>query len=301
VKTVLEAVPPELHRGEAAVDAVVEKVARVQAARRIDTVNIPEIHEEPSRSDQGERRQPFAPRLAPRDLARILHDRLGVECMINHVVVHHQSEQALMDWANETWEVYGIRRFVLVGGGRHSVAYPGPGVSRANELLRGASRIAGLEIGNICIPSRTGEAARIAAKVDAGADFFTTQILYEPESFMAMLDALAARERLPGAMLLAFCPIRSVRNLRFLLWLGVSVSDSLFEWLTAEEAAVLDRSLAQIHRAWARIVAHQAGHGRTRPALDVNLAPIGPIPPAVTVALADTLATLHERPQNGLE
>lgn len=300
MKTVLEAVPPELHRGQSAVEAVVEKVARVQAARPLDSVNIPEIHEEPSRSDQGERRQPFAPRLAPRDLARILHDRLGVECMINHVVVHHPSEQALIDWANETWEVYGIRRFVLVGGGRHSVRYPGPSVTRANRLLRERTAIDALRIGNICIPSRAGEADRIAGKVSAGADFFTSQILYEPDAFIGMLDALAQRDRLPREILLAFCPIRNPRNLRFLLWLGVSVSDALYDWLIEDDAVVLDRSLAQIRRAWARIITHQRAQGRDWPALDVNLAPIGPIPPTVTVGLADELATLHDAPAEGL-
>ena len=300
MKTVLEAVPPELHRGEAAIEAVVEKVARVQAACPIDVVNIPEIHEEPSRSDQGERRQPFAPRMAPRDLARVLHERLGVESMINHVVVHHASEQALVDWVNETWEAYGIRRFVLVGGGRHSVRYPGPGVTRANGLLRERSRVESLRIGNICIPSRHDEAERIAAKTAAGADFFTTQILYEPEAFTALLDTLAARAALPPEILLALCPIRNARNLRFLLWLGVTVSDALYDWLTADDAQVLARSLEQIRHAWAQIVAHQRAHGRAAPALDINLAPIGPIPPAATVALAKDLAALHRAPPIGV-
>ena len=300
MKTVLEAVPPELHRGEAGIEAVVEKVARVQADCAIDVVNIPEIHEEPSRSDQGERRQPFAPRLAPRDLARVLHERLGVESMINHVVVHHANEQALIDWVNETWEDYGIRRFVLVGGGRHSVRYPGPGVTRANQLLRDRSRVEALRIGNICIPSRANEAERIAGKTAAGADFFTTQILYEPEAFIALLDTLAARGQLPPEILLAFCPIRNARNLRFLLWLGVSVSDALYDWLTADDAQVLARSLEQIRRAWAQIVTHQHAHGRDAPALDINLAPIGPIPPAATVALAGDLAALHGSPAIGV-
>ncbi|MEX0431605.1 mycobacterial-type methylenetetrahydrofolate reductase [Spiribacter insolitus] len=293
MKTVLEAVPPELHKGEAAVDAVVEKVAAVQAGTPLDAVNIPEIHEEPSRSSKGERRQPFAPRMAPRDLARIIHDRLGLECMINHVVVHHQSEQALVDWARETWESYGIRQFVLVGGGRHSARYPGPGVPEANQLLRERADIPALRIGNICIPSREDEAQRVAAKVATGADFFTTQILYEPEGFTGMLDTLAEEGGAPPEILLAFCPVRSVRNLRFLLWLGVSLSDALEQWLTAIEDAVPERSLAQIRQAWAEIIEHQQARGREAPILGVNLAPIGPITAGTTIDLAADLAKLH--------
>ena len=293
VKTVLEAVPPELHKGEAAVDAVVEKVAAVQAGTPLDAVNIPEIHEEPSRSSKGERRKPFAPRMAPRDLARILHDRLGLECMINHVVVHHDSEQALVDWARETWETCGIRQFVLVGGGRRSARYPGPTVPEANRLMRERAGIPELRIGNICIPSREDEARRVAAKVTAGADFFTTQILYEPEGFTGMLDTLAAEGGAPAEILLAFCPVRSVRNLRFLLWLGVSLSDALEQWLTAIDDAVPERSLAQIRRAWTEIIGHQRAHGREAPNLGVNLAPIGPIAAETTIDLAADLARLH--------
>ena len=300
VKTVLEAVPPELHKGESAVDAVVEKVAAIQAGTPLDAINIPEIHEEPSRSSKGERRKPFAPRMAPRDLARIIHDRLGLECMINHVVVHHRDEQALVDWARETWESYGIRQFVLVGGGRRSANYPGPAVPEANAIMRARTDIPGLRIGNICIPSRTDEAARMAAKVAAGADFFTTQILYEPERFTGMLDALAAEGDAPTEILLAFCPVKTVRNLRFLLWLGVSLSDALEQWLTAVDDAVPERSLAQIHRAWEQIIAHQHAHGRRAPRLGINLAPIGPIAPETTNALAADLAALHAAGARGV-
>ncbi len=300
MKTVLEAVPPELHRGQAAVESVINKVAEIHAGTRVDVVNIPEIHEEPSRSRKGERRQPFAPRMAPRELARCIHDRLGVECMINHVVVHHASAQALLDWARQSWEEYGIRQFVLVGGGRRGVDYPGPDVPAANQLLREHSPIEGLRIGNICIPSRLDEAARMTAKVAAGADFFTTQILYEPDDFAAMLDAMEESARLPGELLVAFCPVHSERNLKFLLWLGVSLSDRLEQWLTEQPERVAERSIQQIERTWQAIVGHQSKPAGRHPALGINLAPIGAIAPATTIALAQSLKGMHERANNAL-
>ena len=293
MKTVLEAVPPERHRGQAALEKVLEKVAAVQAHTPVDLVNIPEIHEEPARSDKGERRQPFAPRMAPRDLAQIIRERLGIECMINHVVVHHHSEQALVDWARETWERCGVRQMVLVGGGRRSVRYPGPGVARANALLRDADGVPGLRIGNICIPSRRDEAARMAEKVGAGADFFTTQILYESDGFSQMLAALSAAGRAPAEVLVAFCPIRSVRNLRFLQWLGVGVPEALEAWLVADETDITRRSLEQIHRTWQAILDEARSIAPPVPRLGVNLAPIGPIPPAVTAGLARDLAAAY--------
>jgi len=300
VRTVLEAVPPELHRGEAAVEAVIEKVAAVNEGCPLDAVNIPEIHEEPSRSSKGERRQPFAPRMAPRDLARAIQERLGLECMINHVVVHHADAASLCDWARETWEEYGVRQFVLVGGGRHDIAYPGPAVPEANTLLREKTQIPALRIGNICIPSRDDEAGRMAAKVRAGADFFTTQILYEPEDFTHTLDGLMGVSALPDEVLVAVCPARSERNIRFLLWLGVSISDGLERWLTEADQDVAARSLEQIARAWAAIVEHQRASGLTRPQLGINLAPIGAISAQTSIALARDLAAMHAERQKAV-
>lgn len=300
MRTVLEAVPPELHRGQEAVEAVIEKVAAVHAGCPLDAVNIPEIHEEPSRSSKGERRQPFAPRMAPRDLARVIQDQLGLECMINHVVVHHESPQALCDWAQQTWEAYGVKQFVLVGGGRHDRVYPGPGVPQANRLLREHADIPGLRIGNICIPSREGEAGRMAEKVRAGADFFTTQILYEPDGFSQTLDGLQGESALPQEVLVAVCPARTERNIRFLLWLGVSIPDALQQWLTEPEADVAARSLEQIARTWAAILERQIAGAHAGPQLGVNLAPIGAITPQTTIALAQNLAAMHAERLNAV-
>ena len=299
VKTVLEAVPPERHRGEAAVEAVVEKVAQVHAARPLDRVNIPEIHEEPARSQKGERRKPFEPRMAPRALGQLIQERLGIPCMINHVVVHQRSAD-LLDWCRETWSEYGIREFVLVGGGLADTVYPGPTVPEASRLMRDALTIPELRVGNICIPSREDEAARMAAKTAAGADFFTTQILYEPDHFTHLLDEMARIGETADEVLLAFCPVRSLRNIRFLLWLGVSIPDALEAWLTEVDDAVPQRSLEQIRRTWADIIDHQREAGRPRPRLGVNLAPIGAVAPQTTIGLARDLVAMHDQSLNAV-
>ncbi len=296
MRTILEAVPPELHRGQAAVEAVIEKVAAVSAGCQLDAINIPEIHEEPSRSSKGERRQPFAPRMAPRELARVVRDRLGLECMINHVVVHHDSPASLCDWAQQTWEEYGVQEFVLVGGGRHDIAYPGPAVPQANQLLREKTNIPKLRIGNICIPSRDDEASRMATKVQAGADFFTTQILYEPDHFIRTLDGLQQESALPEEVLVAVCPAQTERNIRFLLWLGVSIPETLQQWLT--EADVPARSIEQISRTWAAILDRRMASADMRPQIGVNLAPIGAITAQTTIALAADLAAMHAKRLN---
>lgn len=287
---VLEAVPPEIDRGEAGLEAAVERVAELHAALGLDAVNIPEIREESAKSDKGERRKPFAPRVEPRELARCIQERLDVPCIINRVVVHLERDRQL-DWFRETWEDYGVRRFVLVGGERSDRRYPGPSVTEACRLLRERVDVPGLRLGNICIPTRRGEVARMRAKLDAGADFFTTQVVFHAEEVTALLDALGDRPgggRAPG-LLLSLAPVRSERNIRFLRWLGVSLSDELEAWLTRDgSGTVTERSLTHIRGIWARIAGHAAAAGSPWP-LGVNLAPIGRIPAATTIRLAQTL------------
>jgi len=292
VKTLLEAVPPELHRGPAAVDTVLAHVAAIHAAFPLDAVNIPEIHEEPSRSSKGERHQPFAPRMAPRELAYQIQEQVGVPCMINRVVVNTPAPE-LLAWAHETWERYGVNQFVLVGGGLSNQQYVGPSVLQANKLLRDKAAIERLRIGNICIPSRDGELQRLGEKTAAGADFFTTQILYEADELHRLLSALdRAAGPAPDDLWVALCPARTLRNIRFLLWLGVNISDDLEAWLVEAPDEVLHRSLTQIKRVWQSLV--QNHPARQSPALGVNLAPIGAIPTEVTVTLAKQLAAIIE-------
>ncbi len=287
---VLEAVPPELERGEAGLEAAVERVAELHAALGLDAVNIPEIHEEKARSRRGERRRPFVPRVEPRVLAARLQERLGIPCIINRVVVYLERDRQL-DWFRETWERYGIRRFVLVGGERSDRRYPGPSVPEANALLREHLAIPGGGIGNICIPARRGEVERLQRKLGSGATFFTTQVLFHAEEVTTLLDALGERlaEGMPApAFLLSLAPVRSERNIRFLRWLGVNLSSELEAWLTADEGAVSERSLSHLCETWR----HIADHAITRESpcsLGVNVAPIGRIPSATTVALGRAL------------
>ena len=131
----------------------------------------------------------------------------------------------------------------------------------------------------------------MARKIATGTDFFTTQIVYHPEEFTGLLDALAAIEPTlpPTAIYLTVCPVRGARNIRFLHWLGVSLSAELEDWLTRDADQVMERSVEQIARCWRDILHHRRDTGCVFP-VGVSLAPIGKIPDPVTVELARLLA-----------
>ncbi|WP_148252875.1 methylenetetrahydrofolate reductase [Aidingimonas lacisalsi] len=290
---VLEAVPPELQQGERGIETVLEKIDGLHREVGLDAVNIPEIREESSKSSKGERRKPFEPRVEPRVLAYRIQEQLDLPCIINRVVVHLEHEQQL-DWFRETREEYGVRRLVLVGGERSDQRYPGPSVPEATTLLRERLHAPDMQVGNICIPSRPGEAERMLRKMDAGADFFTTQVIFHAEEVTSLLDAIgerAGRENAP-TILVSLAPVRSERNIRFLHWLGVNLSNELEEWLTAEPESVTERSLTHIRDLWSEIADHAAETNAPFP-ISANLAPIGRIPTSTTVSLARALRDRH--------
>jgi 5,10-methylenetetrahydrofolate reductase len=291
----LEAVPPLQKQGEEGIEQVLAKVDAIHSQVPLHGVNIPEIREESSKSDKGERLQPFEPRVEPRELARRIKDRFGLECMINRVVVHLTPEKQA-DWFRETWEEYGVRQFVLVGGEDSSVDYPGPNVPQANQLIRETLTDPALKVGNICIPTREGEANRLFRKIDSGADFFTTQIVYHPEEFTRLLDALAEygdHKSMPE-MLLTVTPIKSARNIKFLHWLGVNIEPELENWLTEDPDRVPNRAQEHIENAWQTIETHRRSLATQVP-VGINLAPIGKIPNEMTVDLAQRLKSVAER------
>lgn len=292
---VLEAVPPELNQGESGIEATLERIEGLHCALGLEAVNIPEIREESSKSRKGERRRPFAPRVEPRVLAWRIQERLNVPCIINRVVVHLEREHQL-DWFRETWEHYGIRRFVLVGGERSDRPYAGPSVPEANRLLRERLDVPRMRVGNICIPTRQGEAERMMHKIASGADFFTTQVVFHAEEITTLLDALGERtgNSTASGILISLAPVRSERNIRFLHWLGVSLSSELEDWLTIGPESVTERSLTHIRSTWAQISDHVATTDSPFP-ISVNIAPIGRIPAATTIRLGHALRddTVH--------
>lgn len=66
----------------------------------------------------------------PREYARMLAALTGKEPIINQVVVHYDRE-SYVTWLRETWDEYGIRNLVLVGGDSSRTAYEGPSVLEA--------------------------------------------------------------------------------------------------------------------------------------------------------------------------
>lgn len=220
--TFFEMVPPVAGKPEA-VEAALSEVEKVRGL--VDAINLPEIHDE----DRGaERTQKYVERVEPRELGARMIRELSTEVVVNHCVVHDPDP---IPWFRESEEQFGIGNVVLVGGESSRIRYPGPSVQEAARRVRAA----GLRhcLGGIAIPSRLHEAERIRDKISSGLDFFTTQILFDPNDIVWLVQRLNGVE---ARVFLSFAPVSHPRDLEFLRWLGADIPTDLDRFLLLGEA-----------------------------------------------------------------
>jgi 5,10-methylenetetrahydrofolate reductase len=251
---VLEVVPPHRRASDKALAGLVKKVQdAVDSIPHLDALNIPEV------LDENHAGLPFYRNLGPRDFAQQLTAGLRVEPIVNKVVVHTEGREDLGAWLRESIDVHGLRNFILVGGTSSRIAYPGPDVVAANEILGKVS--AGrrdVVCGNITIPERAGEVERLLRKTRAGARFFTTQVLFEPEPISTVLreygEACAAARVTPATVLLSFAPVADYEDIEFLVWLGATITPETEEALIATRGREAGRGSFDVaRRIWTRI------------------------------------------------
>lgn len=253
-----ELIPPKAS-APAEMETLLELVRGL--AGKVDAINIPEIYEE---SRQGSPRARLPERVEPRVFAQAIHAATGMETVVNRVTVMETAEQQRR-WLRETQEEYGVRNLVLVGGESSAKEYPGPSVSKMAEMASDLGL--GFFLGGITIPSRSREAARIRRKYEHGLRFFTTQVLFDPNDTVDLLQALNG---LDVRLFLSFAPISNLRDVEFLEWLGVDVPRNI-AWAieqAGEPAKAAEKTIALASRILTDIFDNLPAHP---PALGVNV------------------------------
>jgi 5,10-methylenetetrahydrofolate reductase len=223
----------------------------VRAVPRIDAVDVPEL------VDENHEGRPYYRTSDPREYARRIHEDTEREVIVNKVVAHLATPEAVVEWAHET-VARGIRHVVLVGGTSRYIPYPGPTVIEANRLCLPIFQDVRGSLGNITIPQRVGEAHRMLAKTRAGASFFTTQILFDAKAASRMIeeyDRLCREANLtPATVLLSVAPLGDDSDVEFARWLGAEVSEAAEqEILSGPESEAGSRSVTLALRLWSTV------------------------------------------------
>ena len=238
-----EILPPREKDGT--LNSYAETISSLLSQTHIDAINIPEVHDEIGRGDRPVTNQK---RGEPREFGMLLQDIVGIEAIINRVVVHEPYEEQ-MRWIEETNTTYEIENMIIVGGESSKVDYPGPTVNEMLQTIARGYNSNGGDIfcGGIAIPSRKKESRNLIKKSEHGSEFFTTQVLYDSENIIKMINNYQSRcnelDTFPRRILLSFAPVSSQKNIEFLKWLGVEIPDDTERYLKGRPGSMTERSL----------------------------------------------------------
>jgi hypothetical protein len=130
-----EILPPREEDGT--LNSYAANISSLLSQTHIDAINIPEVRDEVAR---GERPIKNQIRAEPREFGRLLQDIVGIEAIINRVVVHQDLEKE-MTWLEETNKKYEIENLITVGGESRSIKYPGPSVNQALAAISKSQKL----------------------------------------------------------------------------------------------------------------------------------------------------------------
>ena len=237
---VYEILPPRHKDGT--LNSYAENISSLLSQTHIDAINIPEVRDEVAR---GERPVKNQIRAEPREFGKLLQDIVGIEAIVNRVVVHQELEKE-MEWFEETYTNFEIENLITVGGESRKIKYPGPSVNRALKAIKDNSKL-NILCGGISIPSREKESLNLIEKSTNGSEFFTTQVLYDSSKIIKMISHYQKRcdeqNTFPRRLLLSFAPVSSKKNIDFLKWLGVEIPIDTESILNENEKNMVERSM----------------------------------------------------------
>ena len=237
---VYEILPPREKDGT--LNSYAANISSLLSQTHIDAINIPEVRDEIGR---GERPVKNQLRAEPREFGKLLQDIVGIESIVNRVVVHQALEKEMI-WFEETYNKYEIENLITVGGESRNITYPGPSVKKALEAIKQNEKLNVL-CGGISIPSREKESLRLIEKSNNGSEFFTTQVLYDSSKIIKMISHYQKRcdeqNTFPRRLLLSFAPVSSKKNIDFLKWLGVDIPADTEEYLNENDQRMTERSM----------------------------------------------------------
>ncbi len=243
-----EIVPPSKVSSDKHKEKVLQRVATaVSQIEKVDFINIPEI------IDENRLGQPYYRNVPVEEFGEKTRDLTKKEVILNKVVVHCNGMSNFSEWLDSAVSS-GFKNFVFVGGNSDVFSYPGPSVIKANKK---AKEISGVRVGNIFIPSREKEAERLLEKTISGADFFTSQILFESSKVKNVLleYGILCKEKgiQPAEIFLSFCPLSRLGQIDFLKWLGINFSEKTEKKIISSEEEIVSNSIEVVQDVWREI------------------------------------------------
>ncbi len=217
--------PPRQDSSPEKIQAIAEKLTTRLSKLDLDAINVYDIQDEPGRTEIS-RPFPFSPVVDSREYAQLLHNLTGTEIITYKCVVHQPDFHA---WLDRTWQQYNLRYLAFVGGSSSKMAYPGTTLAQAAQMTTGHQH--DFVFGGVILAerhlSKGNEHLRLIEKSRWGMHFFTSQVVYQPQATIKLLQDYARQcqelNLSPVRIILTFAPCGHPKTLQFLKWLGVNI------------------------------------------------------------------------------
>ena len=217
--------PPRQDSSPEKIQAIAEKLTTRLSKLDLDAINVYDIQDEPGRTEIS-RPFPFSPVVDSREYAQLLHNLTGTEIITYKCVVHQPDFHA---WLDRTWQQYNLRYLAFVGGSSSKMAYPGTTLAQAAQMTTGHQH--DFVFGGVILAerhlSKGNEHLRLIEKSRWGMNFFTSQVVYQPQATIKLLQDYARQcqelNLSPVRIILTFAPCGHPKTLQFLKWLGVNI------------------------------------------------------------------------------
>ena len=218
--------PPRRGSSPEKLHSIAKKLTARLSNLNLDAINVYDIQDEEGRT-QIARPFPFLPVVDSREYAQILNNLTGTDIINYKCVVHHPRED-FSAWLDQSWQQFGLRYLTLVGGSISQMTYPGLTLSQASEAI--ADHKYDFVFGGVTIAerhiSKGNEHLKLIEKSRRGMKFFTSQVVYQPEATIQLLQDYARQcqelNLSPVRIILTFAPCGHLKTLHFLKWLGVN-------------------------------------------------------------------------------
>lgn len=221
--------PPKSDTPQEQVKTIAEKLLNRVSDIDVDGFIVYDIQDEGSRTT-APRPFPFKSTHEPRLYASLLQQK-STRPVITYKSVGQSNPEDFAQWAQETWQNYGVRDLVLVGSPSRDNEVS-LSLDMAYQLL--AQHPCNFFTGGVTIAerhaSKGNEHQRLIDKYHQGCHFFISQAIYNPQATIDQLTRYAIEcKKLglkPQRIILTFSPCGSEKTLEFINWLGVSVPEA---------------------------------------------------------------------------
>lgn len=262
-------VPPPQTVEEEKFMELVESTAQAVKEVTPDGIMIYDIQDEPSRNGKT-RPFPFLQTYEPRLFAKLIQTKMcstlsAIEPIVYRAMLPNETSEEFETWIHETSQEYNVRNLVLVGGSTSLCQSGGTLLTIQDAASLVGQHKPEMCLGGITIPERhrdrANEHQRILDKTSQGIEFFTSQVVYNADNAILLLQDYDKQcrdtpGRTPVRIVFTFAPFGSESTAQFLQWLGVEIPEGTMKRVLSRPTlkSRIEESMQICWENWKRIL-----------------------------------------------